>query len=536
MPEKKTQILLVEDEPAHAELIQDAFEESESDEVRLTVAGSIKEARSRMAESHFDLIISDYMLPDGKGIDLISSDNEESTVPVIMMTSQGNEKVAVDAMKTGALDYVVKSEGGMENMPWVAERALREWSYIIEWKRAEKALKLTQFSIDNHADAAFWVGSDAQFIYVNEAACSSLGYTREELLALRMHDIDPNYPAESWEDYWEKIKEQGSFAFESKHVTKDGTSFPVAIIVNFLEFDGNECNCMFAHDITERKQAEEELKEQKEIAEKAGAELIVANEQLEKAMNKASWMAAEASAATTAKSRFLIELSQECRTLVDDILGRTNRMLGLGMLAKRKNLNSMKACCISLQWLIDNVLNLSMIETGEVDLVSVQFDLEKLLAEITQTFSERAKLKDLKFSYARKTDVPDSLHGDPVRLKQVLANLLGNAIEFTDKGEVGLQVEAELVTENHARLVFSVWDSSRGVLLTEIDDDYKSLIQDGTQVDGKYNGDLALTVAKRLVVKMGGEMSHHSVLGQGTTISFKVLFSRTRDAPPSTRR
>jgi PAS domain S-box-containing protein len=135
---------------------------------------------------------------------------------------------------------------------------------MTEYKRAERALRLTQFSVDRSADATFWLQSDGHFVYVNDAACQSLGYTRGELLALGVPDINPEFPAERWPDRWKEVAERGSVSFESQHRTKDGRTFPVEISINYLEFEGREYNYAFARDITERKRAEEALRESEE--------------------------------------------------------------------------------------------------------------------------------------------------------------------------------------------------------------------------------------------------------------------------------
>jgi len=126
---------------------------------------------------------------------------------------------------------------------------------------AQEALLFTQFSLDRAAVAAFRMGPDARFQYVNDAACRSLGYSRDELLSMTVHDVDPLFPAEAWPAHWKEVKERGSFAFESRHRAKDGTEFPVEVTVNFLEFGGNEYNFAFAQNITERKRVEEALRE-----------------------------------------------------------------------------------------------------------------------------------------------------------------------------------------------------------------------------------------------------------------------------------
>ncbi len=124
--------------------------------------------------------------------------------------------------------------------------------------------ELAQFSVDNAADAIFWINKHGAITYVNKAATEYLGYSIDELLDMFVHDIDPNFPAERWSDHWSKMKRIRTATFESEHQTKDGDLFPVEIRVNYLECDGTEFHCAFVSDITERKKSEELLKENEE--------------------------------------------------------------------------------------------------------------------------------------------------------------------------------------------------------------------------------------------------------------------------------
>jgi len=130
--------------------------------------------------------------------------------------------------------------------------------------RAEEALRLTQFSIDHMADAAFWMEKNAKFFYVNDAACRSLGYSRKELLKMNVHDIDPMFPLEAWGPHWKTVKKDKSFSIESMHRKKNGQVFPVELSINYVAFGGKEMNCAFARDISNRKQAEEKIKASEE--------------------------------------------------------------------------------------------------------------------------------------------------------------------------------------------------------------------------------------------------------------------------------
>jgi PAS domain S-box-containing protein len=132
---------------------------------------------------------------------------------------------------------------------------------ITEEKRSGKTLEFLKFSVEHTQDAAYWMGPDAKFIYVNEAACNELGYTREELLNMTVHDINPDFPPEVWPGHWKEIKKKKQFLIESHHRTKKGKLIPVEISINYMEFDGQEYNFAFVRDITERKHAEGILKE-----------------------------------------------------------------------------------------------------------------------------------------------------------------------------------------------------------------------------------------------------------------------------------
>ncbi len=129
---------------------------------------------------------------------------------------------------------------------------------MTERKKTEHDLRLTQFAVDKAADAAYWMARDARFFYVNEAACRLLGYTKEELLTMTVHDIDPNFPKEAWSKHWKDLEQFRSFTIKSTHRTKDGRTFPVEIALNLVEFEGHEYNCAYARDISEARQVHSE--------------------------------------------------------------------------------------------------------------------------------------------------------------------------------------------------------------------------------------------------------------------------------------
>jgi len=171
------------------------------------------------------------------------------------------EKVALTGKSIRFEDYAQEFDKYFEVLAYSPQKGqfATVFTDITGRRKAEEALQFTQFAVERSSEAAFWMASDARFIYVNKAACHNLGYSREELLKMTVHDIDPDFPKEIWSEHWADLKRQGSFVMESHHRTKDGRILPVEISVNYLEFDGKEYNCAFARDISERKKTEKAI-------------------------------------------------------------------------------------------------------------------------------------------------------------------------------------------------------------------------------------------------------------------------------------
>ena len=138
---------------------------------------------------------------------------------------------------------------------------LSSGSDITDRKQIEERLGLTQFAIDHTTDSCYFISPSARFLYVNDAACRSLGYTRKELLLMTVHDIDPNFPKKVWLAHWKELREKGALVFMSNHRTKDGKLLPVEICIDYLEYLGKEYNIAFVRDITNRKKQEDALRE-----------------------------------------------------------------------------------------------------------------------------------------------------------------------------------------------------------------------------------------------------------------------------------
>ena len=150
-------------------------------------------------------------------------------------------------------------------LAWFADRRLREAKMeILFRKHVEESLRFTQFAVDHSADMNFWMDEEARLVYVNQAACDTLGYSKEELLKMILLDIDPNIKKEEWPKRWENMKHAGERVMETSQLTRDGKLIPLEVRGNYVEFEGKGYNCAVARDITDRKSQEQALRDSEE--------------------------------------------------------------------------------------------------------------------------------------------------------------------------------------------------------------------------------------------------------------------------------
>ena len=192
MSVEKIHILLIEDEDPHAELIQRAFENQDA-RILIHRARSLGEARKQILVQEPALIIADWRLPDGESMELLPDHHDPLSTPIILMTSYGNERIAVEALKSGALDYVVKSPESMLDMPHLAERAIEQWAVRAERVKMQKALleSESQFRLlaENASDMIARLSTDGHILYVSPACETILGYAPHELTGALSFDL-----------------------------------------------------------------------------------------------------------------------------------------------------------------------------------------------------------------------------------------------------------------------------------------------------------------------------------------------------------
>lgn len=292
-------ILIVDDTPANLGVIVESFED---DGFRVVIAQDGEEGLERAVFVQPQLILLDVLLPGMSGFEVcrhLKATAGTRNIPVIFMTALTDTEHKVAGFAAGGVDYVTKPlqieevvarvythlhlrmlqkqlevknaqlhqyQEGLEQL--VAERtaALRNSNRqlreeIDERKRAERSLALMNFALDHVREAAYLIGEHGQLLYVNDECCRVSGYSRRELLAMRMFDLDPTWPEEEWLPCWRRLRKQGVLIVESHHRAKDGRTFPVEVTANYFEYSGHAYALALTRDITERKEADRRLEE-----------------------------------------------------------------------------------------------------------------------------------------------------------------------------------------------------------------------------------------------------------------------------------
>jgi PAS domain S-box-containing protein len=394
----------------------------------------------------------------------------------------------------------------------VEERTLMLEQEVADRRRAQEALRESEERIrlllDSTAEAIYGIDREGKITFCNPAATRLLDYENGDgLLGKNSHDAMHHsradgtpYPQQECPIVGSRSTGNGIHLDTEVFWRADGTSFPVEYWAYPIRKEGEVVGAVVTFlDITERKRTQAALLEAKEAAE----------------------------AANRAKSEFLANMSHEIRTPMNGILGMTDLALDTELTQDQRDyLGLVKSSADSLLHLINDILDFSKVEAGKLELEKTEFEIRDLLGDTLKTLAVRADKKGLELLVRVSPDVPQTVVGDPTRLRQLIVNLVGNAIKFTDHGNIVVNAEMLESSADRVPIHFLVSDTGMGIPRDKLEVIFESFAQADGSTTRKYGGTgLGLAISRRLVELMGGLLWVESELGKGSSFHFTAIFS-----------
>ncbi|OWW22400.1 PAS domain S-box protein [Noviherbaspirillum denitrificans] len=376
--------------------------------------------------------------------------------------------------------------------------------------------------VDN-ATEGILVVQEGRIVFANPRVMQLTGFAQEELFA-RPFDaaIHPEDRALVKDHHLRRLRgEQVEQYYHFRIVNgRTGAVIWAQLSAVLIEWEGRPATLSFMTDVTERKRLEDSLKHS--MAERIRLETL----QIQAELKEAELARRHAEETTRAKSMFLANMSHEIRTPMNAIIGMAHLALRTGLDPKQRDyIEKIRSAGLSLQGVINDILDFSKIEAGKLDMEHVSFNLDDVLNNVATVTGARAHEKRLEYLFQFPLDIPRGLVGDPLRLGQVLINLINNAIKFTDEGEVFVACRRLDMSADKIQLQFIVRDTGIGMAPEQTGKLFRAFSQADESTTRKYGGTgLGLSISKRLVELMGGTIWLESEVGVGTTIRFTGWF------------
>jgi PAS domain S-box-containing protein len=418
-----------------------------------------------------------------------------------------NEQKEIDEIQTYVSEMIQTDQIKVYSMGVITLVFCLVFGFLISnnIKKREKILNRFGRILDNSFNEIYTFNDETlNFIDVSFGACKNLNYSIQELTQLTPLDLKPEFTQEKFEELIKPLrdKQQSVMTFETVHKRKNGTLYPVSLRLQLMHDETPPVFVAIVEDITERKKQEDSLNKAKEESESSEKKAVEANQ---------------------AKSMFLANMSHEIRTPMNAIIGFTQILLrnkGLDKTTK-DTIKTINRSGNHLMSLLNDILDISKIEGGKMALNVSDFDLKSLSVHVSNMFKLHCKEKSLEW---KAPEISNSImvQGDEVKIQQILINLIGNAIKFTDSG----QVEFVVTPMNNNQYKFDVIDTGKGIPLESQDKIFDVFYQgrEGSQQGGTG---LGLTISKKQLQLMGSDLLLKSEVHQGSHFYFTLTL------PPS---
>ncbi len=461
-----------------------------------------------LKQKDIDCVFLDYNLGSITAFDIIEQIKAAGIqVNIAIITALKDQNIAVNLLKAGAIDYINKADLNPDKIEQIISAAATIKTYSKQKNDAEIALKnqlaKIEAILESTQSAIFAV--DKNYLITGFNSAFSKLYQKyfatntEPQKGINIQTVFSDRLAKPNNSITRALSGE-NFTEEQEIVFHDFDKHYFEMSYNPIKNEHSEIIgvAVFAQDITDKKRNEEAL-------------LKAKNEALQ---------------AAQAKSDFLSNMSHEIRTPMNAIIGITDLLLDkLAIPENREYLQSIKYSADNLLHIINDILDLSKIEAGKVELEEEPFNLEQKINELKRTFQPKANEKKIELITMITKDVPAYVKGDQFRLNQILLNLISNAIKFTSKGSITVRVELKKGSTENCTLLFSVTDSGIGIAEDKLNSIFDTFTQAYTDTTRKFGGTgLGLAISKNLVQLQQGYMGVHSKLGAGSTFYFEIPY------------